>query len=208
MKNLFNSALRCNRKSIAAHQLLKTVSPYAVLFFYSMIMMGVLLSGCQKENSGTSVNELPAINVKTSDAETLNFYTGLPSQTSWELQQARAATARYRNIKNAIKDGYVDIAVDVEHMGHHFMKTAIVDATFDIRQPEILVYNKNEDGTQELVAIEYAIPLTEPRPEGFTGSTDEWNNTSGFPLWLLHAWVWAYNPDGVFNWTNAEVHLH
>jgi len=24
----------------------------------------------------------------------------------------------------------------------------------------------------------------------------------------LHAWVWAYNPDGVFNWTNAEVHLH
>src|SRR5215218_8433001 len=139
MKNLFNSALRCNTKSLAAHQLLKTVSPYAVLFFYSMIMMGVLLSGCQKENSGTSVNELPAINVKTSDAEVLNFYTGLPSQTSWELQQARAATAKYRNIKNAIKNGYFDNAVDVKQKGHHYIKTEILDAKFDIRQPEILV---------------------------------------------------------------------
>jgi hypothetical protein len=135
-------------------------------------------------------------------------YTGLPPQTVWELQQARAGTARYRNIDNAIRDGYVDIAVDVEHMGHHFMKTSIVDATFDIRQPEILVYNKDHDGRQVLVAVEYAIPLTNPKPEGFTGPTDDWKGDSGFPFWLLHAWVWAYNPEGVFNWTNPTVHLH
>jgi hypothetical protein len=88
------------------------------------------------------------------------------------------------------------------------MKTAIVDSIFDIRQPEILVYNKDENGNQQLVAVEYAVPLSYAKPDGFTGTSDEWNGTSGFPLWLLHAWVWAYNPDGVFNWTNAAVHLH
>jgi hypothetical protein len=27
-------------------------------------------------------------------------------------------------------------------------------------------------------------------------------------LWLLHSWVWAYNPQGIFNPTNPMVHLH
>ena len=92
-------------------------------------------------------------------------------------------------------------------MGHHFMKTSLVDATFDIRNPEILVYNGLETGNPELVAVEYAVPLTLPMPEGFTGSDDVWNGTSGFPLWLVHAWVWKYNPSGVFNWTNPTVDL-
>jgi len=65
-----------------------------------------------------------------------------------------------------------------------------------------------EDGTPVLVAVEYAVPIALARPEGFQGSTDVWNGTSPFPLWLLHAWVWAYNPEGVFNWTNPLVHLH
>jgi hypothetical protein len=93
-------------------------------------------------------------------------------------------------------------------MGHHYMNTSLVDGTFDIRHPEILVYNRDANGKQVLVAVEYAVPLTDPMPEGFTGSQDVWNGTSGFPLWLLHAWVWSYNPDGVFNWTNESVELH
>jgi hypothetical protein len=97
---------------------------------------------------------------------------GLPSQTVWELQQARAATARYRDIKNAIKDGYSNINVDVPNMGHHFMNTKLVDGTFDIRKPEILVYNGLDSGNPELVAVEYAIPLTDSLPEGFTGSAE------------------------------------
>ena len=141
------------------------------------------------------------------EAQILNLYSGLSQQTSWELQQARAATARYRDIKNAIKDGYSNINVDVPNMGHHFMKTSLVDATFDIRNPEILVYNGLETGNPELVAVEYAVPLTYPMPEGFTGSGDMWNDTSGFPLWLVHAWVWKFNSDGVFNWTNPSVDL-
>src|SRR5215216_2722513 len=89
------------------------------------------------------INELQVSN--ETNAEVLNNYSGIFSQTLWELRQARAATAKYRNIKNAIKDGYADISVVVPNMGHHYMKSAFVDATFEIRKPEILVYNKNED---------------------------------------------------------------
>ncbi len=90
------------------------------------------------------------------------------------------------------------------------MKSTLVDATFDPRSPEILVYNKNEDGSIQLVAVEYAIPLELSRkaPQGFTGTLDKWDENTGFGLWLLHAWVWHYNPDGVFNPTNPLVHLH
>ena len=184
---------------------------------YGLFLLGTLsFTGCKKEslnqnNDLAHKSEVQAVitnsNMKT-DAAFMNMYSGLARQTTLELQQARAATARYRNIENALKDGYTNIGVDVENMGHHYMNSSLVDGTFDIRKPEILVYNGNENDGFELVAVEYAIPLTNPMPAGFTGSTDVWNGTSGFPLWLLHAWVWAYNPDGVFNPTNSEVHLH
>lgn len=207
MKNLFNGALRHNRKSLAIHQTVNgTVN--TVIVISSFVFISIVFIACQKQAISKNADEIQPGIAKNTQAEVLNFYNGLSQQTLWELQQARAATAKYRNIENAIKDGYADIAVDVEHMGHHFMKTSIVDSVFDIRQPEILVYNKDDSDNQQLVAVEYAVPLSYPMPEGFTGSSDAWKGDSGFPLWLLHAWVWAYNPDGVFNWTNASVHLH
>ncbi len=205
MKNLLNSAWRCNGKSFAIHQSFGVIRNTA-LFSCSMILI-FLFTACKKQGMNEPLNELQSTIAKTAEAEVLNMYSGFSQQTLWELKQARAGTAKYRNIDNAIKDGYVDIAVDVEHMGHHYMKASLVDATFDIRNPELLVYNRNEKGIQELVAVEYAVPLTNPRPEGFTGSADVWDGNAGFQLWLLHAWVWSYNPDGVFNPTNPLVHL-
>jgi hypothetical protein len=142
------------------------------------------------------------------DNNPLNRYTGLPDQTLAELRHTREATSRYVSLDSALADGYADISVDVEHMGHHYMKSAIVDPVFDMHKPEILVYNRDENGKPYLVAVEYAIPLTHPKPEGFSGNADIWKDDSGFPLWLLHAWIWEYNPQGVFNWTNPLVHMH
>ncbi|MGI8583748.1 MAG: hypothetical protein ACR2KX_16235 [Chitinophagaceae bacterium] len=216
MKNLSHSALRCNSGSFGVHQLLYSVIRPAALFICPLLLI-VFSSGCKKENLNTTLNEIQ--NAKTlaiksediaadnSDGNVVNDYTGLSKATIWELKQARAATAKYQNIKNAIKDGYADIGVDVEGMGHHYMKSSIVDGTFNIREPELLVYNRNEDGKLELVAVEYAVPFAYGEPEGFSGTGDVWDNNAGVPLWFLHAWVWRYNPAGVFNPTNPLVHL-
>ena len=209
MKKSYSSAMRCNEKSFAATRPIQGVISNITLYFCLLTLIGIVFTACKKENANTSADEIQSINshAANSEGDVLANYTGLSSQTMWELQQARAAVARYRDINNAIKDGYSNISVDVPNMGHHFMKTSLIDATFDIRNPEILVYNGLDTGNPELIAVEYAVPLTYPKPEGFTGSSDVWNGTSGFPFWLVHAWVWRYNPDGVFNWTNPTVDL-
>jgi hypothetical protein len=145
------------------------------------------------------------------DEEFKRQYSKLNFITVLELLEARWASAKYRNIENAIHDGYHDINVVVENMGHHFMRDALVDNKFDPRKPEILVYNKHENGHYELVAVEYAVPLDlspNKAPKGFSGSADVWDHNDGFGLWLLHAWVWSKNPDGVFHPTNPTVHTH
>lgn len=208
MKSLSSSALRCNKKSLTANQPLNLILTNAAIFIWSFLLVGILLVACKKEDIKTPEEELQSKSKHEVlfEGNVVDDY-GLSSQTTWELQQARAATARYRDINNAIKDGYSNINVDVPNMGHHFMNMKLVDGTFDIRKPEILVYNGLDTGNPELVAVEYAVPLTEPRPEGFTGSNDVWRDDAGFPFWLVHAWVWAYNPDGAFNWTNPLIDL-
>ncbi len=166
----------------------------------------LLFSGCSKDEVQSPANK-STVTGTTKSIDFLNQYEGLDKQTMWELQQATAATARYMNIANALKDGYADINVILQNMGYHYMKASILDATFDYRKPEILVYNKDENGDFYLVAVEYAVPLnlSATAPEGFSGDDDVWSANTGFGLWLLHAWVWEYNPEGVFNPTNPNV---
>ncbi len=178
---------------------------YALTF---VLITGLLFSSCQKDAPAGGDEALAGAQALSANPEALARYTGFASATLWELQQAKAASAKYKRIENALRDGYVDIGVNVENMGHHYMKMDLVDGNFDYSKPELLVYNKDHDGTQQLVAVEYAVPLSAPRPEGFTGSEDVWDGNVGFSLWLLHAWVWEYNPMGVFNPTNPNVHLH
>jgi hypothetical protein len=128
-------------------------------------------------------------------------------KTVLELLAAREATKKYRNIENAFRDHYADINVIMQNMGYHYMRSEIVDDKFNPSRPEILVYNKRKNGKFELVAVEYAIPLDKSvnAPKGFSGTADVWDHNDGFGLWLLHAWVWQFNPDGVFHSTNPNV---
>ena len=133
---------------------------------------------------------------------------GLAPATRRELARARMATARYHNISRAIADGYVDIDVVIPNMGFHYLRPAILDETFDIEKPELLVYAfVNNDNRPKLVAVEYAVPtsLSETAPEGFTGEGDHWHRQDQFGLWTLHAWLWYPNPDGVFAELNFRV---
>jgi hypothetical protein len=175
-------------------------------FWYKPILVaasvGLLMTMSCKKNDK---DEKPASVVD------IEQYTTLTEKTRLELKEAQKATTRYRDIQNAVADGYADINVIVQNMGFHYMKAALSDTIFDYSNPEILVYNKNHQGVIELVAVEYAVPIAlrpDTAPEGFSGTADVWKRDTGFGLWLLHAWVWTYNPEGVFNPTNPGVHLH
>ena len=197
MKRLFFGALR-HRRSFA-------------FFLASVLFIGFLMTGCKKETSNTDAVEEEIQSKSSSQNGSNGFgnYTGLDPQTVSELQQAKNATAKYNDFGQAIADGYVDINVIVPEMGYHFLRMDNLNATFEYDKPEILVYNKEENGRMKLVALEYAVPisLSANAPSGFTGDNDHWSVYQGV-LWTLHAWLWEYNPDGVFNATNPLIHVH
>ena len=131
-----------------------------------------------------------------------------PPPAVLQLDEVRNATARYLDVDAAVKAGYVDIGLYMPNMGWHYMKDKLVDGRFDLTQPELLVYADDPcGGKRKLVAVEYAVPLSLSKraPLGFAGNADEWSANQTFQLWTLHAWLFEYNPDGVFAPMNPRV---
>jgi hypothetical protein len=128
--------------------------------------------------------------------------------TILQLEDVRQATARFLDVAEAEHAGYVDIGLFVPNMGWHYLKEEVLDGHFDSEEPELLVYADDPcGGPRRLVAIEYAVPLSlsERAPAGFVGRSDHWDVNTDFQLWTLHAWVWEFNPDGVFAPFNPRV---
>ena len=130
----------------------------------------------------------------------------VPAAARHELAGARAATAKYHDVDRAIADGYVDIGLNVPGQGMHFLKESLLDGVFDAEKPELLLYVERGNRL-ELVGVEYAVPtsLSESAPAGFSGDADSWHVEEDFGLWVLHAWIWLGNPDGIFANTNPNV---
>lgn len=183
------SSLTMNRQWFA-----KIVSP---------VLCICIFTACKKETTGNNGEQQKTAIEKYSEY--------LPAQTIQELTAAKNATQRYRSLDSAKADGYADINVIVQNMGFHYMKASLADTVFDPAKPELLVYNKQHDGHIELVAVEYAVPIPlmpDKEPRGFYGGADVWTYSTTFNLWLLHAWVWEFNPYGAFVPNNPNVHLH
>lgn len=191
--------------------LLFPVTNIRVLFSSFIILLAMMTINCGKGRNEIISDAAPssALPAAANSANGFGGYHNLSRKTLEELQAAKGATARYSNFEKAVRDGYIDINVIIPEMGYHYLLVDRLDSEFDPAKPEILVYNREEKGRMKLVAVEYAVPLalSPAAPSGFSGTADVWGvyqNT----LWTLHAWVWEYNPAGVFNPTNPLVHVH
>lgn len=141
------------------------------------------------------------------DASTSSAATTNPA-TLVQLASVQRATARFLDEQAAIDAGYVDISLFYPKMGHHYLNADLLDATIDLENPEILVYADDLcGGSRRLVAVEYAVPvsLVKDAPTGFAGTDDTWVINQQFQLWTLHAWLFEYNPGGVFAAYNVRM---
>jgi len=124
----------------------------------------------------------------------------LSADTLAELARARNATAKYHDVAVAVADGYVQKGY-ASGEGFHFVNAGLMDCTFDLEHPEVLLYIPSGEGLR-LVGVEYSVPntCTATAPEGFTGDVDEWEGpkAEGRPMWALITWLWLGNPNGVF----------
>ncbi len=172
----------------------------------------LLFTACQKYNAvePNAGEELVSARAAGTNAQFITTY-GVSGQTLGELMQVRAATRQYQDTLDAIADGYANLNLKLPNMGFHFGKRELIeDGKFDLSKPEFLVYNPDASGKFQLVAVEYGVPIDPANPitppAGFTGDDDEWDrNTLNTGLWTLHAWVWKFNPDGVFKMMNPDV---
>ncbi len=140
---------------------------------------------------------------------------------SWTaIDDARLATGKYHDLSVAIADGYAPFALDggtvptcfdspQGGMGVHYVKD--VDGTVSVTAPEAMVYELTPDGKDRLVAVEYIVP--KELVEDAAGNPVHVPELYGqmfhkhptLPLYVLHAWLWEPNPDGMFADFNPAV---
>ena len=131
-----------------------------------------------------------------------------------QLETVRKLAIPFHSFKQAEKVGYADPSPFnpspyVPHMGFHYTNGSLLDGTFELDKPEILLYVPNEQGKLKLVGVEYAVPgpPDSTPPEGFVGNEDHWHynpNVAG-GAWTLHVWVVLENPNGIFAELNPNV---
>lgn len=137
-------------------------------------------------------------------------YVNQPEAWEMELIQVRAVTEKYLDIDVATDEGCIDVSGYIPNMGHHYLNPALADATFELLNPEFILYVPADNGEMEMVAIEYGIvpeDVDNPGnpPEGFTGDKDEWYFNDMIGMWTLHVWIQLENPDGVFATHNSAI---
>jgi hypothetical protein len=156
-----------------------------------------------------------------------------PSLTR-QLATARLATARYvTSLTRAKADGYQIITEMMPDMGFHFMNTKIQG--FNVRKPQILVYEHASPRTWQLGALEWVfpkMPASPPLPNATFGSfpaachyadgtfvphqnartcaAKAPGTGAKFTFWhpdlvTMHVWVWYPNPAGLYSSTNPLV---
>lgn len=94
-------------------------------------------------------------------------------------------------------------------MGVHWLNESLLDATVDAAQPEALVYEFDADGgIAGLVGHEYLVPLdawTGDEPPTLFGL--DFHPHPVLPFWILHAYLWKDNPNGMFSDWNPAIRM-
>lgn len=136
------------------------------------------------------------------------------------LQRLRQLTGRYHSLTQAEKAGYKaspDCVAEpgLGGMGYHYVNPGLLDTTFDVDQPEVLLYASKNNGGRRLIGVEYLVVdadqdlnTSEDRPSlaghPFDGPMP--GHFPGMPVhYDLHVWAWTDNPSGSFATWNPAI---
>ena len=150
------------------------------------------------------------------------------AQAEVDLDAVRAALEKYQDPYVAVHDLYLSTVGCIVYpeggaegemeyppggMGVHFLNVPLIDGELDPMRPEVLIYERREDGSLQLAAAEWFVPLeASPTPPVLFGRQLDGPMEghqplmpAGFHHWDLHAWLWKDNPEGMFVPTNPNV---
>jgi hypothetical protein len=144
------------------------------------------------------------------------------------LADAKAATAAFHDLGAAQRAGYTIHVAElsgatciangaVGAMGDHFANGSLLvdNGVIDAAAPEALVYERRNDGSFKLVALEYIVFKADWEAAGHTSPPELFGRTFDFspspnrfglpPFYSLHAWIWKPNPSGLMFAWNPRV---
>lgn len=130
-----------------------------------------------------------------------------------QIQQLRTVLSAFEDVNAAKAAGYEQFGECMSSgqgaQGTHFRNPALIeDPALDFMQPELLMYEVTQDGSMRLVGAEYLVfqkawhEAGNEQSPALLGREFSLNTTLlDEPFYALHAWVWHYNPLGIFaNW--------
>lgn len=138
---------------------------------------------------------------------------------SSELQQTRAALARFHSVAQAERAGYIPTSPCEESpagaMGIHYLNPTLLAPGIDPLTPEVLLYLPDGNGNLKLVGVEYfsvaadqTMQDASDRPSVFGQPFDGPmpGHTPDMPVhYDLHIWLYETNPAGVFAPWNPAI---
>jgi len=90
-----------------------------------------------------------------------------------ELDRARETALSYPTAQDAMDDGYRLVAPYLPGIASHFIKGQLIDGTFEIEKPEMLLYDGNSPDSQIVGLSYYIFHRGDTKPtQGFTGDND------------------------------------
>lgn len=128
------------------------------------------------------------------------------------IASVRNATARFHDIADARAAGYTSqypagcAASPAGAQGFHYLNPALVDATVELLKPELVMYEPQENGSLQLVGVDYVVPFTQwTASEAPTLLGMPFMRNEPLGVWALHIWAWRPNPTGMFAMWNPQV---
>lgn len=130
-----------------------------------------------------------------------------------QLAQLRRLVAPFHDFESAQAAGWsMTLTECLENpglaaRGRHLGNVAFIDAEAMALEPQLLLYEPQENGKFRLVAIEYVIPFSvlsaNADPPVLLGQ--QFHQNLFFGVWVLHVWIGHHHPDGVFEGWNRNV---
>lgn len=182
---------------------------FAMRLQYSVIAL-VLMSFCPPRALAQDDHS------HTVTAQHHEMTAALSTQATALIKIVRDSTARFQDVSEAEKEGYLlqfgcVSGPDSGAMGLHFVNGALVSSgLIDARHPQIVIYEPTSDGTLKLIGADYLViastwDATHSSPPELMGQLFHYfesPNRFGLPaFYTLHVWAWKDNPNGAFvNW--------
>ena len=130
-----------------------------------------------------------------------------------EIEITAGSIAEVRTMEEVQALGWNSVYIDPEtgkefraQIGYLYLNPDRIDRNFKPGEPEGVLLGINPAGYSRVHGVAFIMEgNADNPPEGFSGETDIWQWMPEEQQWVLHVWLRAKNPNGIFSFHHPEI---